>query len=91
MGGADRGAVGTNWATNERCCWCNSPAATRDDARLGFFLDQLPSLAAGRGRVPAPSWVHDDVFEFLTRHGAAYCVISGTGLPCVLRATAPSR
>ena len=36
-----------------------------------------------------PSWVDDRVFELLERHGAAYCVMSGAGLPCVLRATAP--
>ena len=29
------------------------------------------------------------MFDLLTRHGAAYCVMSGAGLPCVLRATAP--
>jgi phosphopantothenoylcysteine decarboxylase/phosphopantothenate--cysteine ligase len=28
------------------------------------------------------------VFTLLARHGAAYCVMSGAGLPCVLRATA---
>ena len=36
-----------------------------------------------------PSWVDDRVFELLERHHAAYCVMSGAGLPCVLRATAP--
>lgn len=25
-----------------------------------------------------------------SRHGAAFCVISGAGLPCILRATAPA-
>ena len=30
-----------------------------------------------------------DVFDQLSRCGAAYCVMSGAGLPCVLRATAP--
>jgi uncharacterized protein YecE (DUF72 family) len=34
------------------------------------------------------SWHRDDVFGLLERHGAAYCVMSGAGLPCVLRATA---
>ena len=34
------------------------------------------------------SWHCDPVFELLERHGAAYCVMSGAGLPCVLRATA---
>ena len=29
------------------------------------------------------------MFALLERHGAAYCVMSGAGLPCILRATAP--
>jgi uncharacterized protein YecE (DUF72 family) len=36
-----------------------------------------------------PSWHCDEVFALLERHGAAYCVMSGAQLPCVLRATAP--
>ena len=36
-----------------------------------------------------PSWLHDDVFRLLERHSAAYCVMSGAHLPCMLRATAP--
>ena len=36
-----------------------------------------------------PSWHREEVFALLERHGAAYCVTSGAGLPCVLRATAP--
>jgi uncharacterized protein YecE (DUF72 family) len=35
-----------------------------------------------------PSWVDDHVFALLEQHGAAYCVMSGAGLPCELRATA---
>ena len=30
-----------------------------------------------------------EVFQLLEHHGAAYCVMSGANLPCVLRATAP--
>ena len=30
----------------------------------------------------------EETFEVLARHGAAYCVMSGADLPCVLRATA---
>ena len=37
----------------------------------------------------AASWHDDGVYALLERHGAAYCVMSGAGLPCVLRATAP--
>ena len=34
-----------------------------------------------------PSWSDDSVFALLERHGAAYCVMSGAALPCILRAT----
>jgi uncharacterized protein YecE (DUF72 family) len=34
-----------------------------------------------------PSWHHEDVFALLASHGAAYCVMSGAHLPCILRAT----
>jgi uncharacterized protein YecE (DUF72 family) len=34
-----------------------------------------------------PSWHRESVFALLAQHGAAYCVMSGAGLPCVLRAT----
>ena len=35
-----------------------------------------------------PSWQCDDVFQILEAHDAAYTVMSGAGLPCILRATA---
>ena len=35
-----------------------------------------------------PSWHDADVFALLAAHGAAYCVMSGAGLPCVLQVTA---
>jgi len=44
---------------------------------------------AGGTGVSHPSWHQDAVFELLERHGAAYCVMSGAQLPCMLRATAP--
>ena len=65
------------------------PQQVRDDARLGFFLDRLPWWLPVSVEFRHPSWVHDDVFDLLTRHQAAYCVMSGAGLPCVMRATAP--
>jgi uncharacterized protein YecE (DUF72 family) len=35
-----------------------------------------------------PSWHQETTFERLAAHGAAYCVMSGANLPCILRATA---
>jgi uncharacterized protein YecE (DUF72 family) len=65
------------------------PAAARDDARLDHFLGLLPDWMRVTVEFRHPSWHDDGVFALLERHGAAYCVMSGAGLPCVLRATAP--
>lgn len=35
-----------------------------------------------------PSWHVDEVFKLLEQHGAAYVVMSGAKLPCILRVTA---
>jgi uncharacterized protein YecE (DUF72 family) len=66
-----------------------APGQARDDARLDYFLGRLPSWVRTTVELRHPSWVDDEVFRLLERHGAAYCVMSGAGLPCVLRATAP--
>jgi uncharacterized protein YecE (DUF72 family) len=65
------------------------PAAARDDARLEYFLSLLPDWVRVAVEFRHPSWHVEEVFALLERHGAAYCVMSGAGLPCVLRATAP--
>jgi uncharacterized protein YecE (DUF72 family) len=64
------------------------PTLTRDDARLDYFLRCLPNWIRIAVELRHPSWHHDEVFRLLEQHGAAYCVMSGAGLPCVLRATA---
>lgn len=65
------------------------PNFSRDDARLDYFLDRLPDWISTCVEFRHPSWDHPEVYALLERHGAAYCVMSGAGLPCVLRATAP--
>jgi uncharacterized protein YecE (DUF72 family) len=65
------------------------PQLARDDARLDYFLARLPGWVPAAVEFRHPSWVHDEVFDLLARHGAASCVMSGAGLPCVLRATGP--
>jgi uncharacterized protein YecE (DUF72 family) len=65
------------------------PGQQRDDARLEYFLSRLPCWIQTAVEFRHPSWVDDAVFELLQRHRAAYCVMSGAALPCVLRATAP--
>jgi uncharacterized protein YecE (DUF72 family) len=65
------------------------PTQARDDARLDFFLGLLPDWMRVAVEFRHPSWHDEAVYALLERHGAAYCVMSGAGLPCVLRATAP--
>ncbi len=59
----------------------------RDDARLEYFLRLLPDWIEVVVELRHPSWDSDGVYDLLERHGAAYCVTSGAGLRCVLRAT----
>ena len=63
-----------------------SAAQARDDARLDYFLAG-PGLDARRVEFRHPSWHCEEVFALLAAHRAAYCVMSGASLPCVLRAT----
>lgn len=64
------------------------PGMERDDTRLDYFLGRLPWWLQTAVEFRHDSWVHDDVFAVLERHNAAYVVMSGANLPCVLRATA---
>lgn len=65
------------------------PDLERDDARLDYFLSHLPSWMRVAVEVRHPNWNDEGVFDLLSRHQASYVVMSGAGLPCVLRATAP--
>jgi len=65
-----------------------APGHTRDDARLDYFLARLPDWMRVAVEFRHPSWLDEAVFDLLERHRAAYCVMSGAHLPCVLRATA---
>lgn len=57
--------------------------------RLARFLEALPPSLRVAVEFRDPSWHREEVFTLLERHGAAYCVMSGAQLPCILRATAP--
>jgi uncharacterized protein YecE (DUF72 family) len=65
------------------------PDMAYDYARLAYFLGQLPEWLRVAFEFRHPSWHQEAVFELLEQHGAAYCVMSGAQLPCILRATAP--
>ena len=89
------------WADRIAACWHElgdkraillvqlPPAMGRDDARLDYFLSALPDWIRVAVEFRHDSWIADAVFGILERHGAAYCVMSGAHLPCVLRSTAP--
>ena len=63
------------------------PGFARDDARLDYFLALLPEWMRVAVEFRHESWHVQPVFDILERHRAAYCVMSGARLPCVLRAT----
>lgn len=63
------------------------PSMERDDARLDHFLSLLPWWVPAAVELRHPSWLCDEVFAVLERRHASYVVMSGAGLPCVLRAT----
>ena len=64
------------------------PQLGRDDERLDYFLRALPPELPVAVEFRHPSWNADDVYALLERRRAAYVVMSGAGLDCVLRATA---
>lgn len=66
-----------------------APQFERDDARLAAFLQLVPAWVRVAVEFRHPSWHCEPVYALLEQYGAAYCVMSGAGLPCVLRATAP--
>lgn len=64
------------------------PAQQRDDERLDHFLSAMPTGIPVAMELRHPSWDDPAVYELLSRHGAAYVVMSGPGLPSVVIATA---
>ncbi|HEY5359012.1 MAG TPA: DUF72 domain-containing protein [Streptosporangiaceae bacterium] len=66
-----------------------APSHARDDARLAYFLRALPRWIPVAVEFRHPSWHQEEVFALLREYGAAYCVMSGAQLPCILTVTAP--
>jgi uncharacterized protein YecE (DUF72 family) len=50
------------------------PKWKRNAARLDEFLDATPTTMRWAVELREPSWLHDDVFDVLRRHGAALCI-----------------
>jgi uncharacterized protein YecE (DUF72 family) len=64
------------------------PGFAYDYARLEYFLSLLPAHQKVALEFRHPSWHREEVFRLLEDVGAAYCIMSGANLPCILRATA---
>ena len=80
--------AGTSWAISEPCCWPSSRPRTR--AMTPGWPISCSRSPAGSGSAPSsaiPAGIASEVFALLEAHGAAYCVMSGANLPCILRAT----
>jgi uncharacterized protein YecE (DUF72 family) len=89
------------WLERIKTCWHQlgdkraallvqlSPNFTFDYERLQYFLQQVPSWMRVSIEFRHHSWHHETVFKLLEQYGAAYCIMSGAHLPCILRATAP--
>jgi uncharacterized protein YecE (DUF72 family) len=65
------------------------PSLEYDYTRLAYFLQRVPHDLQIAVEFRHSSWAREEVFALLEERRAAYCVMSGAGLPCVLRATAP--
>ena len=50
------------------------PRWKRNTARLDEFLDAAPPRLRWAVEVRDPTWLHDDVYDVLARHGAALCI-----------------
>jgi len=89
------------WLERIKICWHElgakravllvqlSPKFEFDYERLHYFLSLIPPWMHLAIEFRHPSWHQESVFQLLEEYGVAYCVMSGAGLPCVLRATAP--
>jgi uncharacterized protein YecE (DUF72 family) len=89
------------WIERIKTCWHElgdkravllvqlSPNFAFDFSRLHYFLEQIPAWMRIAIEFRHPTWHQECIFQLLEQYGAAYCIMSGAQLPCVLRATAP--
>lgn len=89
------------WMERIKACWHEllykravllvqlAPQQAFDYQRLAYFLDQVPRWIRVAVEFRHPSWHNDATFALLEQHQAAYCIMSGAQLPCILRVTAP--
>ncbi|WP_128548053.1 DUF72 domain-containing protein [Larkinella soli] len=89
------------WLERIKTCWHTlgekraillvqlTPHLACDYGRLEYFLSQVPPWMQVTVEFRHPTWHTEAIFSLLERYGAAYCIMSGANLPCILRATAP--
>ncbi|HYH16262.1 MAG TPA: DUF72 domain-containing protein [Flavisolibacter sp.] len=89
------------WMERIKACWHElgdkraillvqlSPKFSMDLIRLQYFLQLVPPWLRISIEFRHHSWHQEAVFQLLERYGAAYCIMSGANLPCILRTTAP--
>jgi uncharacterized protein YecE (DUF72 family) len=89
------------WVEKIKACWHElgdkravllvqlSPKFSFDYERLHYFLQQLPPWIRVAVEFRHPSWHQESIFDLLAQYEAAYCIMSGAHLPCLLRCTAP--
>ena len=88
------------WIDRIKSCWHQlgdkravllvqlSPNFELDYERLHYFLSQMPPWMQVAVEFRHHSWHQDSIFHLLEQYNAAYCIMSGAHLPCVLRSTA---
>jgi uncharacterized protein YecE (DUF72 family) len=89
------------WIERIKACWHDlsdkravllvqlSPKFALDYQRLEYFLQKVPQWIRVAVELRHSSWHQESIFRLLEQYGAAYCIMSGAHLPCVLQATAP--
>lgn len=87
------------WVSRLESCWHElgdrrgvllvqlPPKMPYDHARLRYFLQCLPDWMRIAVEFRHDSWNREETFQLLEEFRAAYCIMSGANLPCVLRAT----
>jgi uncharacterized protein YecE (DUF72 family) len=88
------------WIDRIKACWHElrdkravllvqlSPLFGPDYKRLEYFLQRIPQWMRIAVEFRHPDWHSESIYKLLEQYGAAYCVMSGAQLPCMLRATA---
>ncbi len=63
------------------------PSFERDDEAIKAFLSILPADRKHVFEFRHDSWLRDEVFEILRKHGVGFCVFDQPGVPCPVLAT----